>query len=81
MLAAMVPKGSDVWFFKVKAAKEPVALLVKPFREFVEGIQFEQGVPDLNTLPEGWTRGGERPFRYATLDVVTTAGDLDVSGS
>lgn len=81
MLAAMVPKGSDVWFFKVKAAKEPVALLVKPFREFVEGIQFEQGVPDLNTLPKGWTRGGERPFRYATLDVVTTAGDLDVSVS
>ena len=81
MLAAMVPKGSDVWFFKVKGAKEPVASLAKTFRDFVEGVQFEQGVPDLNTLPESWTRGGERPFRYASLDVVTPAGDLDISVS
>jgi hypothetical protein len=81
MLAAMVPKGSDVWFFKVKGAKEPVASLAKTFREFVEGVKFEQGAPDLNMLPESWTRGGARPFRYATLDVATPAGKLDVSVS
>ena len=81
MLAAMVPKGSDVWFFKVKGAKEPVASLAKTFRDFVEGVKFEQGAPDLNMLPESWTRGGARPFRYATLDVATPAGKLDVSVS
>ncbi len=81
MLAAMVPKGSDVWFFKVKGEKKPVASIAKTFREFVEGVQFEQGAPNLDTLPESWTRGGARAFRYATLDVKTPAGKLDVSVS
>ena len=79
MLAAMVPMGSDVWFFKVKGAKESVASLLGTFRSFVEGIQFEQGVPELDDLPTTWTLGGERPFRYATLDVATPAGKLDIS--
>jgi hypothetical protein len=79
MLAAMVPMGSDVWFFKVKGAKESVASLLGTFRSFVEGIQFEQGVPELDDLPTTWTRGGERPFRYATLDVATPSGKLDIS--
>lgn len=81
MLAAMVPKGSDVWFFKVKGAKEVVASLATTFREFVEGVSFEQGAPVLDNLPPSWTRGGERPFRYATLDVATPAGKSDISVS
>ncbi|MDB4561675.1 hypothetical protein N9102_00645 [bacterium] len=79
MLAAMVPKGSDVWFFKVKGAKESVTSLMGTFRAFVEGIQFEEGVPKLEDLPKTWTLGGENAFRFATLDVATPAGKLDVS--
>ncbi len=79
LLAAMVPLGSDIWFFKVKGAKESVALLTKTLRVFVEGIQFEQGAPNLNNLPQSWTRGAGGPFRYATLNVATSAGKLDVS--
>ena len=81
MLAAMVPKGSDVWFFKVKGAKAAVASLAKTLRGFVEGVKFEQGMPVLDNLPSTWTRGGERPFRHATLDVSTPAGKLDISVS
>ncbi len=81
MLAAMVPKGSDVWFFKVKGAKGVVASLSKTFREFVEGVQFENGAPVLDNLPPTWVRGGARRFRYATLDVATPAGKLDISVS
>ena len=79
MLAAMVPKGSDIWFFKVMGEKTAVAFVEKTLQEFVENIEFNQGVPDLETLPKTWTKGGERPFRYATVDVVTPAGKLDIS--
>ena len=79
MLVAMVPKGPDTWFFKVKGAKNSVTSLEKSFQKFVEGIEFQQGSPNLETLPNTWTRGGERPFRYATLDVVTPTGKLDIS--
>ena len=79
LLAAMVPLGSNIWFFKVKGAKDSVALVTKTLRAFVEGIQFEQSAPNLSTLPQNWSRGAGGPFRYATLDVVTPVGKLDIS--
>ena len=81
MLAAMVPKGEDVWFFKVTGSKGSVASVETPFRNFVESIEFDKGVPVLTDLPKGWTRGGAGSFRYATLNVETPTGKLDVSVS
>ena len=79
MLAAMVPTAEDVWFFKVRGSKESVASVATPLKDFVESIEFDKGVPVLTDLPKGWTRGGARAFRYATLDVETPTGKLDVS--
>ena len=33
----------------------------------------------LNDLPVGWRRGGEKPFRYASIDVETPSKQLDIS--
>jgi len=81
MLAAMVPKVDDVWFFKVRGSQESVASVATLLKGFVESLEFDKGVPVLTDLPTGWTRGEEKPFRYATLNVETPTGKLDVSVS
>lgn len=79
MLAVMLPKGEDVWFFKVTGPEKAVESIEPAFRSFVEQVTFDGDVPALDDLPEGWRRGGEKPMRFATLDVETPLKQLDVS--
>tara|TARA_R110002073_G_scaffold65408_13_gene163391 strand:- start:17368 stop:18552 length:1185 start_codon:yes stop_codon:yes gene_type:complete len=82
MLAAMVPKGDQTWFFKITAAPEKaVAVVEDDFRKFVESIQFEDDKPVLDELPEGWQLGGSKPMRFASIDVNTPDKQLDISVS
>ena len=81
MLAAMLPKGKEIWFFKVTGPEEAIESLRGTFRDFVEDIEFQDGSPKLKELPDGWRRGGEKPFRYATLDVDTPDKQLGISVS
>ena len=79
MLAAMFPKGETVWFFKVTGPEPAIAEIDKTFRRFVEEIEFADDVPDLTSLPEGWRRGANKEFRFASIDVDTPDKQLDVS--
>lgn len=79
MLAAMLPKGDKVWFFKVSGPEKAVGAIEDSFREFVGGIEFADDAPDLQELPEGWRRGGEKPMRFASIDVETPTKQLDIS--
>lgn len=81
MLAVMLPKGEDVWFFKVTGPEKAVDSIESTFRSFVEQVTFDGDVPALDELPEGWRRGGEKPMRFATLDVETPLKQLDISVS
>ncbi len=81
MLAAMVPKGDSVWFFKVNGPEAAVDGIESAFRKFVETIQFEDGFPILTDLPEDWTRGANREMRYATILINTPNKQLDLSVS
>ncbi len=82
MLAAMVPKGDQTWFFKITAAPEKaVAIIEDDFRKFVESIQFEDDKPVLDELPDGWQLGGSKPMRFASIDVNTPDKQLDISVS
>lgn len=80
MLAAMVPRGEVVWFFKVTAPEKSIALAETDFRNFVTAIQFnERNEPDLSKLPDGWRRGGAKRMRHATIDINTSGKQLDLS--
>lgn len=81
MLAVMLPKGEDVWFFKVTGPEKAVDSIESTFRSFLEQVTFDGDVPALDELPEGWRRGGEKPMRFATLDVETPLKQLDISVS
>ncbi len=80
MLATMVPHGDDVWFFKVTGPKAAIDTVESSFRQFVRGIEFnDSGEPVLDQLPDTWRRGGEKPMRFASIDVDTPDKQLDIS--
>ncbi|TWU59350.1 hypothetical protein Poly51_21380 [Rubripirellula tenax] len=81
MLAAMVPNGDQVWFFKVTGPETAVSTISDSFRSFVEDVQFNDGSPDLSQLPDGWRKGGDKPMRFASIDIETPGKQLDVSVS
>ena len=80
MLAAMVPRGSQVWFFKVLGPGAAVDMIDDQFQDFVKNIQFDAAdEPVIDSLPEGWRRGGKKPLRFATIDINTPKKQLDLS--
>lgn len=82
MLSVMFPAGDDVWFFKVTGPESAVALIDGPFRDFVRQIQLDDQGPVLDVLPAGWRRaGGNRQFRFASINIDTPGKQLDLSVS
>ncbi|WP_182866323.1 hypothetical protein [Stieleria mannarensis] len=82
LLAVMVPRGEKVWFFKVLGPEDAVARIDDAFKAFVKSVQFDANdEPVLESLPDGWRRGGEKPMRFATIDINTPEKQLDLSVS
>lgn len=81
MLAAMVPKGDEVWFFKVTGPEEAIASVESELRTFVTEIRFLDSKPDLSSAPGAWQRGAVREMRYASFDITTPQKQLDLSVS
>ena len=79
MLAAMVPRGEDVWIYKVAGPEEAVAEIASTYRKFVQKVPYNQEGPTLDSLPPGWRMGATRPMRFATIDVNTDVKQLDIS--
>jgi len=79
MVAAIVPQPGQAWFFKVMGPKSAVDRIAETFETFISEITFQDGVPVIDTLPEGWRRGKDRPMRYASIDINTPEKQLDLS--
>lgn len=78
----MVPRGNDVWFFKVMGPETAVALIQSDLKSFVENVTFENGDPKLDDLPDSWQISGtQSQFRFASINVETPEKQLDVSVS
>jgi len=80
MLGAILPRGEDVWFFKLLGPKEPVVSQAVPFLQLVKSLQFKGGAPKW-TLPEGWTENPGNQFRFATLVIENAEVPLEVTVS
>ncbi|WP_230773050.1 hypothetical protein [Roseiconus lacunae] len=82
LLAVMVPRGSEAWFFKIQGPEEAVDGVAQPFKDFVQSIEFgESGQPILDSLPESWQLGGEKPMRFATVYINTAKKQLELTVS
>lgn len=79
MVAAILPQSDQAWFFKLMGRQSAVDSAAEEFRRFVEDIEFEDGTPVIGTLPTDWKRSGDRPMRFASIDINTPTEQLDLS--
>jgi hypothetical protein len=67
MLAAIVPNGPALWFFKLQGPPELVADREPEFRELLKSIQFKKDGTPKWTLPAMWKEQPGNEMRFATL--------------
>jgi hypothetical protein len=80
MLAAMVPQGNQVWFFKVTGPLTAIDVVASDFNRFIEQIAFKDGQPELSDLPTNWKlTSTKRAMRFASIDIETPQKQLDLS--
>jgi hypothetical protein len=66
MLAAIVLRPSQGWFFKLMGAQEAVDARADEFAAFLKSVHFRDDTPEWS-LPAGWHEEPGNQFRYATL--------------
>jgi hypothetical protein len=54
LLGALVPRGDQLWYFKMKGPEKLVTPQDEAFRQFLDSIQFGDGDKLTWKLPEGW---------------------------
>jgi len=67
MLAAIVPHGSELWFFKLQGPPDDVAARDGEFHEFLKSVRFANDTKIEWTLPAMWKETPGDQNRYATL--------------
>jgi hypothetical protein len=87
MLAAIVLRPSQGWFFKLFGPQEAVDAHADDFDGFLKTVHFKDDATPEWSLPDGWTQKPGDQFRYATLAIdgsplevtvsTLTRGDLD----
>lgn len=78
MIAAIVPQGGQTWFLKVTGPDEAVQDQMESFLAFVQSIELEAAGPKW-TLPAGWQQEPGSGMRFATLQLPSAAGPLELS--
>ncbi|WP_431192471.1 hypothetical protein, partial [Rhodopirellula bahusiensis] len=80
-IAAILPQKDQAWFFKIMGRESAVDSIDDTFREFVENVEFEDGKPNLDSVPADWRKGADRTMRFASYDINTPVQQLDLSVS
>ncbi len=81
MLAAMVPHGDRMWFFKVTGPAAELDGHAKAFQALVESVRFSAGdsaEPEW-TVPEGWRQLPASGMRFATLQFGSKEAPLELT--
>ncbi len=82
-LAAMVPQGETVWFFKLTGKGSAIDRHREEFTKFLTGLKPSESSdkPVKWDLPKDWTERGPSEMRLATLLIPDPKGDLEISVS
>lgn len=79
MLAAIVLRPSQGWFFKLMGPEDTVNKQTEGFSGFLKSLHFaDDGTPQWS-LPEGWRQQPGNQFRYATLTIGDAGLEVSVS--
>lgn len=84
MLAAMIPRGEQAWFFRLLGPADLVAGQTDNFRALVKSVHFVSDAAPEWTLPEGWQQKPASGMRYATIEIAapdakSSTAPLDLS--
>jgi hypothetical protein len=81
MLAAIITRGEDAWFFKMTGPDAATAAQSESFTKLLESLRFSAaGEPEWK-LPEGWSQRPGNSMRFATLVVEGAEEPLECSVS
>lgn len=80
MLGAIVPGGSQAWFFKLVGTTDQAAELQPAFESLLASLAIDDatGQPTWST-PDGWQQKPASGMRLATLSASTSSGDVELS--
>lgn len=67
MLAAIIPEGGVLWFFKFQGPPDLVAEHETEFRDLLKSVQFKRKGTPTWTLPPNWKEQPGNEMRFATL--------------
>jgi hypothetical protein len=69
LVAAIIPHGEEMWFFKLLGRSDAVDEYNGGFVDFVRSVRFPDkgGRPIEWKVPEGWAKEGPAEMRYATF--------------
>ncbi len=79
MLAAIIPRESQAWFFRLLGPAEAVEAQTADFRALVKSVHFAPGGTPEWTLPKGWEQKPASGMRHATIEIASSGGPLDLS--
>jgi hypothetical protein len=81
ILAAAVPQGDQMWFFKLTGPSDAVAGQAEAFAEFIRSIRFSAGERPQPawTLPAGWQEQPGSNMRFATITIATDKKPLELT--
>jgi len=81
MLAAIVPHGDQLWFFKLAGPGEAVGGQEPAFDQFIAGLEFGDGAspPPQWKLPAGWHQQPGSDMRFATISIDSAGKPLELS--
>ncbi len=86
LLAAIIPRGQEVWHFKLMGPSALVNPQFDAFVKLIEGVKFtgidEKGAATSRAvwkLPEGWSERAGSGMRFATIIVGEAAHDIELT--
>jgi hypothetical protein len=81
MMGAIVPRGEQLWFFKLVGPNKAVEAQATSFARFIDSFNFKEAAdsPPEWKLPEGWTQEPGSGMRYATIKVDSAEKPLEMS--
>ena len=78
MIVGQFETDEATWFFKITGPEEQVTQAETQWKPFLESVRFADGKPEWD-LPAGWSEGGPRPMRLATLKIGDDAAALEMA--
>ncbi len=78
MLAAILPGGSQNWFFKMTGTPDQVKSEFNTFVQFLKSITLKDDKPTWK-LPENWIQEPGRSMRFATLKIKGSDPEFELS--